>query len=157
MFIIGLAAREKAPTFEELRGILLQEEERPANLKPQNSEFQHYGQRRYSLKGNHKKEAEEEVHFRRSHFQSQIKVFHQIEMNLSAFIVVGLGILPENVIRRKMMMRLGIKIKNIQDTLQKKTKILIQNILDYLCLMLCCFLKMMMLMHGLWILELQFT
>jgi hypothetical protein len=34
MFIIGLAAREKPPTFEELAGILLQEEERRGNLKP---------------------------------------------------------------------------------------------------------------------------
>jgi hypothetical protein len=42
-------------------------------------------------------------------------------MNLSNFIVVGLGILPENAIRRKMMMRVGKKIENIQDTLQKKT------------------------------------
>jgi hypothetical protein len=37
MFITGLAAREKPPTFEELTGILLQEEERRANLKPLNS------------------------------------------------------------------------------------------------------------------------
>jgi len=28
MFIMGLATREKAPTFEELAGILLHEEER---------------------------------------------------------------------------------------------------------------------------------
>jgi hypothetical protein len=34
MFITGLVAREKPPTFEELTRILLQEEERPANLKP---------------------------------------------------------------------------------------------------------------------------
>jgi hypothetical protein len=34
MFITGLAAREKPPTFEELTGILLQEEERCGNLKP---------------------------------------------------------------------------------------------------------------------------
>ena len=32
MFITGLAAREKPPTFEELTGILLQEEERRENL-----------------------------------------------------------------------------------------------------------------------------
>ena len=37
MFITGLTAREKPPMFEELIGILLQEEERRANLKPQNS------------------------------------------------------------------------------------------------------------------------
>jgi hypothetical protein len=37
MFITGLASREKAPTFEELTSILLQEEERHANLKPLNS------------------------------------------------------------------------------------------------------------------------
>jgi hypothetical protein len=35
MFITGLTAREKPPTFEELTGILLQEEERRGNLKPQ--------------------------------------------------------------------------------------------------------------------------
>jgi hypothetical protein len=34
MFITGLAAREKPPAFEELTGILLQEEERCGNLKP---------------------------------------------------------------------------------------------------------------------------
>jgi hypothetical protein len=34
MFIIGLAAREKPPMFEELIGILLQEEESRGNLKP---------------------------------------------------------------------------------------------------------------------------
>ena len=34
MFVTGLAAREKAPTFEDLTGILLQEEERRQNLNP---------------------------------------------------------------------------------------------------------------------------
>jgi hypothetical protein len=34
MFITGLAAREKPPTFEELTCILLQEEERSDNMKP---------------------------------------------------------------------------------------------------------------------------
>ena len=38
MFITSLA-REKGPTFEELIGILLQEEERHANMKPQNSDL----------------------------------------------------------------------------------------------------------------------
>eukprot|EP00253_Pinus_taeda_P014112 PITA_14112 len=37
MFITGLNAREKPPGFEELTGILLQEEERRLSLKPQNS------------------------------------------------------------------------------------------------------------------------
>lgn len=35
MFIIGLNAREKAPVFEELIGILMQEEERRLTHKPQ--------------------------------------------------------------------------------------------------------------------------
>jgi hypothetical protein len=39
MFITGLAAREKPPTFEEMTGILLQEEERCGNLKPRNSDL----------------------------------------------------------------------------------------------------------------------
>jgi hypothetical protein len=39
MFITGLAAREKSPTFEELIGILLQEEDMHTNLKPQNSDL----------------------------------------------------------------------------------------------------------------------
>ena len=77
MFIIGLASREKAPTFEELTGILLQEEERRTNLKPQNSDLALWRKKRFP-KGNQEKEAEEEVHFRGSHFQSQIKVCHQI-------------------------------------------------------------------------------
>jgi hypothetical protein len=34
MFITGLAAREKPPTFEELAGILPQEEERRLNMNP---------------------------------------------------------------------------------------------------------------------------
>jgi hypothetical protein len=37
MFITGLAAREKAPTFDELEGILLQEEERRKNLNCKSS------------------------------------------------------------------------------------------------------------------------
>ena len=39
MFITSLAAREKPPTFEELTGILLQEEERCENLKPQSKDL----------------------------------------------------------------------------------------------------------------------
>jgi hypothetical protein len=39
MFITGLTAREKPPTFEELTGILLQEEERRGNLKPQSKDL----------------------------------------------------------------------------------------------------------------------
>jgi len=35
MFITGINAREKIPKFEELTGILMQEEERRSNLKPQ--------------------------------------------------------------------------------------------------------------------------
>ena len=38
-FITGLAARERAPTFEELIGIFLQEEERRQNLKPQSNDL----------------------------------------------------------------------------------------------------------------------
>eukprot|EP00253_Pinus_taeda_P010637 PITA_10637 len=39
MFIMGLNAREKPPGFEELTGILLQEEERRLSLKPQNPDL----------------------------------------------------------------------------------------------------------------------
>jgi hypothetical protein len=39
IFITGLAAREKPPTFEELRGILLQEEDRHGNLKTASRDF----------------------------------------------------------------------------------------------------------------------
>lgn len=39
MFVTGLAAREKAPTFEDLTGILLQEEERRQNQNPQNDDL----------------------------------------------------------------------------------------------------------------------
>ena len=39
MFIVGLAARERYPTFEELTGIFMQKEERRKNLKPQNAEM----------------------------------------------------------------------------------------------------------------------
>jgi hypothetical protein len=51
MFITGLAAREKAPTFEELTCILLQEEERctnlQLNLKPQNSDLALWTKKRF--------------------------------------------------------------------------------------------------------------
>jgi hypothetical protein len=50
MFITGLAAREKAPTFEELTSILMQEEERHMNLKPQNPDLALW-QRRNSSRG----------------------------------------------------------------------------------------------------------
>jgi hypothetical protein len=39
MFITGLNAREKAPVFEELIGILMQEEERRLTHKPQSSDL----------------------------------------------------------------------------------------------------------------------
>lgn len=39
MFITGLNAREKPPKFEELTGILMQEEERRMTLKPQSSDL----------------------------------------------------------------------------------------------------------------------
>jgi hypothetical protein len=52
MFITSLAVREKAPTFEELTGILLQEEERctnlKPNLKPQNSDLALWTKKRFS-------------------------------------------------------------------------------------------------------------
>ena len=47
MFITGLAARENVPTFKELKGILLQEEERRANLKPQNSDLALWTKKRF--------------------------------------------------------------------------------------------------------------
>ena len=47
-FITGLASREKPPTFEELTSILLQEEERRANLKPQNSDLALWSNKRFS-------------------------------------------------------------------------------------------------------------
>ena len=47
MFITGLAAREKPPTFEELMGILLQEEERHMNLKPRNSYLALWSNKRF--------------------------------------------------------------------------------------------------------------
>ena len=37
IFIIGISAREKIPRFEELTGILMQEEERRLTLKPQSA------------------------------------------------------------------------------------------------------------------------
>ena len=48
MFITSLAAREKPPTFEELTGILLQEEEIRTNLKPQNSDSALWSNKRFS-------------------------------------------------------------------------------------------------------------
>jgi hypothetical protein len=50
MFITGLVAREKPPTFEELTGILLQEEERRSNLKPQKKDLALWSNKR-SLRG----------------------------------------------------------------------------------------------------------
>jgi hypothetical protein len=47
MFITSLTAREKAPTFEELTGILLQGEERHANLKPQSSDLSLWTKKRF--------------------------------------------------------------------------------------------------------------
>jgi hypothetical protein len=57
MFITGLAAREKPPTFEELTGILLQEEERRSNLKPHNSDLALWSNKR-SSRGRSEKEKE---------------------------------------------------------------------------------------------------
>jgi hypothetical protein len=46
MFITGLIAREKPPTFYELIGILLQEEERRSNLKPHNTDLSLWSNKR---------------------------------------------------------------------------------------------------------------
>ena len=46
MFITGLVTREKAPTFEDLTGILLQEEERRENLRPQSDDIALMAKRR---------------------------------------------------------------------------------------------------------------
>jgi hypothetical protein len=51
MFITGLATREKAPTFKELTGILMQEEERYRNLKPQNLDLALLAKKKF-FKGN---------------------------------------------------------------------------------------------------------
>ena len=50
MFITSLAMRENDLTFEEFAGILLQEEERRTNLKPQNLDLALWTKKR-SLKG----------------------------------------------------------------------------------------------------------
>lgn len=46
VFISGLSAREKAPAFEELTGILLQEEERRQNLKSKSNDLALMAKRR---------------------------------------------------------------------------------------------------------------
>ena len=48
MFITGLAARKKAPTFEELTCILLHEEKRCTNLKPNNSDLTLWTNKRFT-------------------------------------------------------------------------------------------------------------
>jgi hypothetical protein len=50
MFITGLAARKKPPMFEKLTGILLQEEERRGNMKPQNKDLALWSNKR-SMRG----------------------------------------------------------------------------------------------------------
>ena len=47
-FITGLSAREKAPTFDDLTGILQQEEERRQNLNPQSDDLALMAKRRSS-------------------------------------------------------------------------------------------------------------
>ena len=46
MFITGLVAKDKAPAFEKLVGIFLQEEERWQNLRPQNDDLALVAKRR---------------------------------------------------------------------------------------------------------------
>eukprot|EP00253_Pinus_taeda_P024107 PITA_24107 len=55
MFITGLAAMEKAPTFEDLTRILLQEEERRQNLNPQSDDLALMAKRR-SFRGKQPKQ-----------------------------------------------------------------------------------------------------
>jgi hypothetical protein len=67
MFITNLAAREKDHTFEELTGILLQEEERRANLKPQNSDLALWTKKRFP-KGKPRKRGRGGSSFQRKSF-----------------------------------------------------------------------------------------
>ena len=77
-FITFLGVREKALTFEELACILLQEEERHTNLKPQNLDLALWTNKRIP-KGKLGEGGRGGNSFQRKSFPSQIKVCHLLK------------------------------------------------------------------------------
>jgi hypothetical protein len=113
MFIIGLATKEKPPTFEELMGILLQEKERRGNLKPQNKYLALCSNKRSAREiSGERGRGGSSSQRRQSPRMNQSMQSNRIESK-SCFIVVDLDILLETVIRRRVM-RLGINLEHIQ-------------------------------------------
>jgi hypothetical protein len=114
MFITGLAAREKPPTFEELTGILLQEEERRGNLKPHNKYLALWSNKRSTRgrsgeRGRGGSSWQRGSSSREDNLQDRIKVCNLTGLSQRVvFTVVDLDILLKIVIRRKVM-RLGTK------------------------------------------------
>jgi hypothetical protein len=124
MFITGLAAREKPPTFEELTRILLQEEERRENLKPQNTDLALRSNKR-SLRGRSGERGRggRSSQRRQSPRPNQGMPSNRNESK-SCFTVVDLDISLKTVIRRRAI-RLGINLENIQVIMQKNIQIMI--------------------------------
>jgi hypothetical protein len=74
MFIFSLVAREKAPTFDELEGTILQEEEQKNNLnfRSQSSYLVLVAKGKQPSKGNPGEESHMQIHRKAWHHQEEI-------------------------------------------------------------------------------------
>jgi hypothetical protein len=173
MFIAGLAAREKPPTFEELTGILLQVEERRRNVKPPSKDLALWSNNR-SVRGRSGVGGSSWQRGGSSQRRQSRKQGMQFDRNESKrCFYCGR---PEHIVKdchKKKCDELGINLKHIQVIMQKNLQIkisyylllvmilmnpqiLTHRILGCLCLTLLYLLKWMILMPGLWILEHQY-
>ena len=100
MFIIGLGAREKATTFEELIRVLIQEEERHKNLNPQNADLALVANNKFfkgKLGGGHKYGGSSE----KNPFQGMS--FTKNYLRIKCFYCGITVMLLETIIRKRMM------------------------------------------------------
>lgn len=182
MFITGLAAREKPPTFEELTGILLQEEERRRNLKNQSKYLALWSNNRSArgrsgVRGRGGSSWQRGGSWQRGSSSQRRQSPNQgmqsdRNESKSCFYCGRPGHMVKGYHKKKVM-SLGINLEHIQVIMQKNLQvkitdylllvmilmnpqILTHGILGCLCLTLLYLLKQMILMPSLCIMEHQY-
>ena len=136
MFITGLAARDKAPEFEELIGIFLQEEERQQNLRPQNDNLALVAKRR-QFRGKQPQQQRQPQQQQRGGSTFQKRPFRGMSRNnfsdIKCFYCGKNGYQAKFFLRGRQM-RLGISSESTRDILLMKVTITIFNCLQLIML-----------------------
>jgi hypothetical protein len=147
IFVSSLSAREKPPTFDELTGILLQEEERMKNfnLGSSSSDLALVAKGKYPYRGKPWDKNKGGKFQAKQKGMTQSKFPIMIREMMIVIIVANLGIILKIVIKGNIM-SLGKETEGIMEILWTKTpqSMMDLKILNCLFLMLHCLWKMMM-------------